>query len=116
MEKHNIDDIVKKTETYIDDLGEGGFVENDYTLDDIPYLFGKLVLADILPEGPYIQITSEGADVFSLNKSKFLVFDESDNFVTYLREKDVLGETESGYENLTEEGFRLLAEAYLKAV
>lgn len=116
MEKHNIDDIVKKTETYIDDLGEGGFTENNYTVDDIPYLFGKLIEADILPKGPYVQVTSEGADVFSLDKTKFLVFDESDNFVTYLREKEILAETEDGYSNLTEEGFRLLAAAYLKGV
>lgn len=116
MEKHNIDDIVKKTETYINDLGEGGFIENDYTVDDIPYLFGKLIEAAILPTGPYVQVTSEGADVFSLDKTKFLIFDESDNFVTYLREKEILAETEDGYSNLTEEGFRLLAAAYLKGV
>ena len=118
MEKHNMDDIVKKFEKYLEEVEGSGFENNDYTLDDMPYVFGQLSELDILPKGPYVQVTSDDADCHIGDKTKFLVFDAEDRFVTYLKETDVLkpSRDDGRYSNLTEEGFRLLAAAYLKGV
>lgn len=112
-----VEEIIKKTEEYIDNMGEGGFTENDYTLDDVPYLFRKLSEEGILPKGPYVQVTSDGADLYTLEKTKFIIFDEKDNFVTYFKESDILEQAvnSDGFVNLNENGFKRLAEAYLKA-
>lgn len=116
--KKTVEQIVKETEDYILEIGEGGFIENDYSIDDIPFLFGKLINEGILPEGPYVQITSEGADNYSLTKTKFLIFNKDDEFVTYLKESAVLEEAthSNGFLNLTKQGFTLLVEAYLKGM
>lgn len=116
--KKNINEIVKETGEYITSMNEGGFEENDYTFDDVPFLFTRLVEEGILPKGPYIQITTDGNDYYNLDKTKFIIFNERDEFVVYFKESEILDETVDGdgFVNLNKDGFKILAEAYLKAL